>query len=265
MYLFGYADRKVVFLYEHLGLTPFDKMTSGRYWMVGFVLSGFLTALYLISQPIVRFLIQPEKISWKSIVKLSVIPMNVGVVLITMNVGEPKMSFLIAVSSALALTIGIILGFSVIDDLMDDLKSTFIYLTYGAGLVPFLLFFRVIELPEKGILTINSSIIVAMILIFGGFFWLLICYRLFMHNRPKWVNVIKGTLAMGYIGLPLLHYLIATPKGIPYITSADNFFAENMVLRVSNWLLLILIVFLVDKLTKRIMPNSQNYSKVSVG
>lgn len=252
-YLFGCADRKIVFLYEHLGLKPFDRMTTGRYWMTGLVLSGFLTNLYLISRLILKFIKKSEKISSKIIVKYSVIPLIIGVVLIIMNLGEPKLTFLIAISSALALTIGIAIGFSVVDDLIKDYRSTFIYLISGLGLVPFLILFRVLELPEKGILAMNISVLIIVISIVGGIFWLLISFQKFKQNRPRLTNVIKGTLAIGYIGLPLLHYLIATPKGIPYITSADNFFADNMILRITNWILLLLMTFLVDKLTKRIM------------
>lgn len=252
-YLFGCADRKIVFLYDHLGLTPFDKMTTGRYWMTGLVLSGFLTILYLIARLVLRF-IKSEKISWKAIVKYSMIPLIIGVVLITMTLGEPKLTFLIAISSALALMIGIAIGFSVVDDLIKDYRSTFIYLIVGLGLVPFLLLFRVLELPEKRILAMNICVLVILISIVGGIFWLLILYRIFKKDRPTLINVIKGTVAIGYIGLPLLHYLTATPKGIPYITTADNFFADNMILRITNWILLILMVFLVDKLTIRIMP-----------
>ena len=254
-YLFGCADRKIVFLYEHLGLTPFDKMTIGRYWMTGLVLSGFLTILYLITRLILRFTIKLEKISWRTIIKLSVIPLIVGVVLITMTLGEPKLTFLIAISSSSALIIGVSIGFSVVDDLIKDFSPTFIYLIFGLGLVPFLVLFRVLELPEKGILAMNISVLVIVSSIVGGFFWLLISYRIFKFNRPRLTDVIKGTIAIGYIGLPLLHYLIATPKGIPYITSADNFFADNMILRITNWILLILIVFLVEKLTKKTMPS----------
>lgn len=246
-YVFGCADRKIVFLYDHLGLKPFDRITTGRYWMTGLVLSGFLTILYLIIQLILRFILKSE-ISWKTIAKFSFIPLYTGVVLITMTFGEPKMTFLIAISSVLALTIGIAIGFSVIDDLIMDYRSAFIYLISGLGLVPLLILFRVLELPEKGILSMKISILIIVISIVGGFFWLLICYRIFKLNMPRFTNVIKGTLAIGYIGLPILHYLIATPKGIPYITSADNFFADNMILRITNWILLIFMVFLVDRL-----------------
>jgi len=102
----------------------------------------------------------------------------------------------------------------------------------------------------------NLSIIVILILIAGGFFWLLAAYRIFRRNRPKLKNVIKGTLATGYIGLPVLHYLFATPKGIPYITSADNFFADNMIIRLTSWILFIVIVFSADRLTKKQCPKA---------
>ena len=36
-YWFGIADRYAVFLYEHLGATPFDAVTRSRYWMAGLV------------------------------------------------------------------------------------------------------------------------------------------------------------------------------------------------------------------------------------
>jgi hypothetical protein len=253
-YLFGCADRKIVFLYEHLGHTPFDSMTTGRYWMAGFLLSGLLTLLYLPASLILRLIIKSDKISWKPIVLFSMIPLMIGIVFIIMNLGEPKLTFIIAISSFLALIIGISIGFSVIDDLIKDYKSRFTYLLFGLGLVPFLSLFRSLELPEKGILTMQISVLVIVISIVFGFFWLLIAYRIFKRCRPKWINEIKGTLLIGYIGLPVLHFLIATPKGIPYITTSDNFFADNMIIRLSNWILLFLMVFSVDKLTKRKKP-----------
>lgn len=148
-YLFAHADRKIVFLYEHLGLTPFDDMTTGRYWMAGLVLSGFLTVLYLVSLLIVRGLKIPEQVSWKHIVRFSIVPLIAGVMFIIMFLGEPKLTFRIAVGSAVALVTGIVIGFSVAGDLVNDYRSTFIYLLSGLGLVPFLLLFRVLELPKE--------------------------------------------------------------------------------------------------------------------
>ena len=236
-YLFGCADRKIVFLYGHLGLTPFDRMTTGRYWMAGFLLSGFLTILYLTVRLILRLIKQSGNISWKPIVLFSVIPLIIGIVIIVTTVGEPKLTFTIAISSALALIIGITIGFNVVDDLIKAYRSTFIYLLFGLGLVPFLVLFRVLELPEKGILTMQTSVSVIVLTFIVGFFWLLIAYRIFKRHRPPVINVIKGTLIIGYLGLPVMHFLIATPKGIPYITTSGNTFADNMMIRLTNWIL----------------------------
>lgn len=46
-YLFDMADRRIVFLYEHMNLKADSPMTMGRYWMAGLLLSGFLTVFYL--------------------------------------------------------------------------------------------------------------------------------------------------------------------------------------------------------------------------
>jgi len=250
IYLFGFAYRKIVFLYEHMGLQPYDHITTGRYWMTGFVLSGFLSILYLSARLILKFGAKPEHISWKSIVILSVIPLTTGVIFITMTLGEPEMPFHIAMSAALALQIGLILGMSVVDDLMMNIKKTMIYLVSGIGLVPFLVLFRVLELPERGIISMNYAIAAVVFLFTGGLIWLYISCKIFKHARPGIIQQIKGILASGYVGLPLLHFLIATPKGIPYITSSDNFFADNLLLRACNWVLLFFIVISINKLIK---------------
>ena len=45
-YWFAIADRYAVFLYDHLGATPFDAITSSRYWMAGLVASGAVMVAY---------------------------------------------------------------------------------------------------------------------------------------------------------------------------------------------------------------------------
>ena len=46
-YWFAVADRYAVFLYEHLGATPFDAATSSRYWMAGLVAAGAVMVIYV--------------------------------------------------------------------------------------------------------------------------------------------------------------------------------------------------------------------------
>jgi hypothetical protein len=141
----------------------------------------------------------------------------------------------------------LVIGFSVVDDLMIDLISTLIYIFVGTGMVPFLTLFRVLELPEKHVLNWPSAIMVALLSFIGGFSWILITNDRKVKILP--INIIRGTLVLSYIGLPLLHLLFVTTNRIPYITASSNFFAEDILLRISTWILFILLVFLADKLS----------------
>ena len=85
--------------------------------------------------------------------------------------------------------------------------------------------------------------------IFGGLLWLSFAHLL-TDNKCSLIKVLTGTLAISYLGFPVLHYLVATPEGIPYITASGNVFAENMVLRITTWILLILLAFIGEKLSK---------------
>ena len=247
LYLFVFADRSIVFLYGHMGLKPFDDMTTGRYWMAGFIVSGFLTLLYLAICVFFMLVNKHVKINTGTVVIFVATLAVPGILSITMATGEPKMPFRIAVSSAFALVSGIAIGFSVVDDWMADFKSSLICLFSGLGLVPLLLLFRILELPQKGLVTRSISVWATAGLIAGGFVWLAATFRLFRKSRPTPVLVLKNALATGYIGLPLVHYLFFTPENIPYITASDNFFADNLILRLCNWLALIAVVFLAEK------------------
>lgn len=86
----------------------------------------------------------------------------------------------------------------------------------------------------------------------GGLPWLVLSHKIFRGYKPQPVHIIKGALAEAYIGLPMVHYFQATPNGIPYITSSDNFFSDHMGIRISTWILPILIVISAGKMTKRI-------------
>ena len=257
MYLFVYADRKIVFLYEHLGYTPFDKTTTGRYWMSSLVLSGFLSIFYLFVQIIIKFVFKLKNADWKIIIKFSSIPLITGILFITMTLGEPRMPFLIAISIAFALLFGLSVGFSIADDLVKDFKPAIIYLLTGLGLVPILTLFRALELPNMGILPLQTCVYIVTISTISGFIWLIFAFLKFKKHRPELKNIIKGTLAIAYLGLPVLHYLLATPKDIPYITTSSNFIADNMLLRIINWVLMVVIALIADKLIENPVLKSQ--------
>lgn len=239
-WLFMYADRKIVFLYDHLGSTPFDSITSGRYWMAGLLLSGFISVFYYT----VRLAAGSDiEVSWQGVMKKITIPLFVGIIFIMMTMGSPKMPLLIAISSATATTIGLCIGLSVADDLMTHLLKTIAATAIGSGFVPFLILFRVLELPSNGIVTLNLAIWIVVLSVLAGFIWLWIATYFFRIYAPSRFQILKGILFLAYLVLPVIHYLFATPKGIPYITSSSNFFANNILLRFINWILLVVFVY----------------------
>jgi hypothetical protein len=253
LYLFAWADRKIFFLYEHLGAKPFDPFTVGRYWMAGFIISGFISILYFSIKLVFVFIKTGINIfGWKSVISIAAAPLLLGIILITMFLGEPRMPFSIAVSTATALILGLTLGTSVVDDFFDNQKDTLTYIMAGIGLVPFVTLFRALELPKKGILNPNFALGVAIASAIAGFFWLIIALRVFRRAKISMVRITKGILTMSYLGLPVLHFIVATPRGIPYITTSDNFFANSYALRLFTWGILIAIIISVFWINRKI-------------
>jgi len=143
-----------------------------------------------------------------------------------------------------------------------NFKATVAYLTVGAGLAPFLTLFRVIELPAKGIISIEIAVSVLLISLFAGVLWLLVFLKAFRGISISFLKTVKGTLLFSYLGLPLIHFIWATPKGVPYITSADNFFAVNYILRILAWILLVSIVYIGHKLMREKQFLVQEWSAI---
>ncbi|MCF8295861.1 MAG: hypothetical protein K9I34_07330 [Bacteroidales bacterium] len=248
-YIFGYADRRIVFLYEHLGFTAYDPITVGRYWMAGLLLSGFLSLLYMLIRVVGRFTLISNHLSGMKILQYAFLPLIPGILLIITLMGEPRLDISIAFSSLLALMVGLVIGFNLADHSMTDFRRLIQHFLASLGLVPFLLLFRALELPGKGFLAMPLAVLISVLSLAGGFLWLYLAFRLHQTNRLSKSLLIQCTLAIAYLGLPMAHFLVATPPGIPYITSSDNFFADHWTLRILTWVLLPLLVFTAAKLT----------------
>lgn len=252
LYLYVYADRKKVFLYEHLGLKPFDNITIGRYWMCGLVISSIFSIIFFVLQFIITKFKKTDILCWSKIIIYSSIPLFVVIVVTISLIGEPKISFFIAFSSFIALVFGMCIGFYIATQLITNFQKTILHLLISVGFVPFLILFRVIELPQKGILSVDYSITIILFSIVFSFFWFMIINFLFKKHSFSYIDIIIGVLFFGYLCLPLIHYIFATPKGIPYITSSDNFFPDNFLLKLLNWLFLLILVYGFEKFSRLI-------------
>ena len=242
-YWFGVADRYAVFLYEHLGATPFDAVTRGRYWMAGLIATGIVLVLYV---SLNWFLGQMAAHrgrpycppAWLSVWALCVLPLVIGIPLITMTLNEPTLPLGLAVACLISTLAGLALAL-----LPGRLAATkpmeLVWLAVdGAGLVPILLLLKVIELPATGLrLPFPPEFVplFAVGIVAAGVIWLGVM-TLFRRWRrrpaPGAVELLLAGFSLSYLLMPLIHYLLATPSEYRYISAASNFFAASIVVQI---------------------------------
>ena len=111
-YWFAIADRSAIFLYNHMGATPFDSRTSSRYWMTGLVAAGAVMVLYTTANWFaarirgLRYAIYDPP-PWWQVWLLCVIPLGVGIPWITMTVNWPTLPPAGAAACTVAALIGL--------------------------------------------------------------------------------------------------------------------------------------------------------------
>ena len=236
-YWFAVADRYAVFLYGHLGATPFDQVTSSRYWMAGLVASGAVMVIYTaVNWLLGRLAILRHQTcrppAWWRVWLVCVVPLIVGIPLITTTFNWPTLP----PSLALACTAATLLGLALAlwpGSLAALHPGDLTWLAFdGVGLVPGLLLLLAIEVPRTtGIISVGTAWSIAIGSTIGGLIWLLIMTGLRRWRRkpvPSAGTLLAAGLCWGYLLLPLAHHLLATPPGYRYITTASNFFAFDL-------------------------------------
>jgi hypothetical protein len=243
------------YLYDHLGATPFDAVTSSRYWMAGLVAGGYLC---VVLTPIVlvglgrgrRWLPAPGRV-----MAAAVAPLVAGVLVVTAWLGTPRLPWGLAALVSLTTVIGAYLALWAAHTVQQRRWSSLWLALDGAGLVPVLTLTQVIELPGRG-LSVSPSLawgIMAASLVFGVVWRAVMAwvYRRVGMVPPRAWAVVRAGLALGYVGLPALHHWIETPPGYKYITTADNFMARSPWLLAATWATALLIVLGAERLAGR--------------
>lgn len=235
-YWFAVADRYVIFLYNHMGATPFDDMTRSRYWMSGLVASGVVMVLYTgvnwflgrIAGLRYRSYCPP---AWWRVWLLSVMPLAIGIPAVTMMFNQPTLPPVIAMMCVVSTVTGLALA------LMPSSRaaqrpSELGWLTfYGMGFMPILLLLRAIELPGRGLTSAPRAILFAIGGSLAGVAWLVILtwLRVLLKKPPlKPGNLLVAGLCLSYLLMPLAHHLVFVPPSYRYISTSSNFFAFNL-------------------------------------
>lgn len=233
-YWFAIADRYAVFLYEHLGATPFDHVTSSRYWMAGLVASGMVMIAYagvnwLLGRAAALRRQEYRPPAWWRVWALCAAPLSIGIPAITMTVNQPTLSPSNAIPCVIATWIGLALALMPGDWAAHKPAELAWLALDGLALMPCLTMLRAVELPGRG-LAISTTL--AYVLAFGSVFigaiGLGVTTALRAWRRapqPGAMAVLAAGLGVSYVLMPVAHHVFATPPGYTYISTASNFFA----------------------------------------
>lgn len=259
-YWFAVVDRFVVFLYGHLGATPFDPQTTSRYWMAGLVASGAVMVLYMVVNFIAGLISHHNYIppQWWMVWLFSALPLAIIIPTIVMGLNTPTLPLKTAVFITIA-TLSTLALALMPARMVAQAPVQLVWLAVaGMGLIPSLLLLRAIELPSQGLIAAPIAYIVAILSTMVGAIWVLVLSWLYVKKyQAIWQThmLFIAGLSWSYLLLPLAHHLLFTPQAYRYISSASNFFAGNLVLQMITVIVTALICLGVTAFQRKYNSN----------
>ncbi len=260
-YWFALGNRYAVFLYTHLGATPFDQATSSRYWMAGLVACGAVMIVYVgLNWLLGRAATLRQRNycppAWQRVWGLCALPLIAGILAITMMFNHPTLPLANSVACVAATLTGLALAL-LPGSWAAQRPVDLAWLVLDAGsLMPVLLLLRVLELPSRG-LDVRPALtwLVAIGSLLSGIVWLGVMTGLRAWRRrpsPGALALFVASLGQSYLLMPLVHHLLATPAEYHYISTASNFFALNLGLQLTVFLVAAILAIGVTRLRQRL-------------
>lgn len=266
---FALSDRYFIFLYYHYvgDSAPFGAITITRYWMTGLVAAGTVMLLYLpLNFTLGRLFRGYRAPDWRRIWLLCALPLAILIPALVMSVNEPVMPPGIAALITLVLLIGLGLALPLGSVVAETrIGALLLLLLDAAAMSAFLLFQHFIEV--RGRLNGVTLIALAVILLVGlaGLGLLTGLYRWRRSLTPPTAPLMLLAFAnLNYLFLPMLHHWVFSYDP-PYISDAANFFAGNLLLQVSVWIVLGLVAWGVAWLRSLKRPASDSSPHQATG
>jgi hypothetical protein len=262
---FAIADRYHIFLYNHLGTTPFDEMTRSRYWMSGLVAAGAVMMGYILVNWFLgrlaglryRAYTPP---AWWRVWLWCFVPLVAGIPVITLTCNNPTLPPIDALACLGATLIGLALALWP-GSIAARQPGELVWLTLaGAGLLPSLLLLRAVELPGRG-LSVSPTLAygVALGANLAGVIWLALLswVQLKLHYHLEAKKLLLAGCCLGYLLLPLVHHVLFTPPEFRYISSASNFFAFNPLIQGVSWVAAVVLAGGITQLQQRVLSSKK--------
>lgn len=254
-YWFALANRHIIFLYGHLGATPFDERTRSRYWMSGLVASGAVMVLYAIANWFLgriaglRYRIYTPP-AWWQVWSLGAIPLTIGILTITMTCNQPVLPISTAAACVVTTLSGLALALAPASLAAQRILDLGWLTLAGAGLVPCFLLLRAVELPGQGLASGPTAWSVAIGSTLMGATWLKVVTWLHTQRRGVYLKtnqVLVAGLCLSYLLMPLTHYLLFTPPEFHYISVSANFFASSWIIQLASFSVTVVLAIGVTK------------------
>ncbi len=183
-YWFAVADRYAVFLYEHLGATPFDAVTGSRYWMAGLIANGFVLVLYTATMWLLSRVAATRQIAytppdWRRIWLLSALPLVAGVLWITMTQNAPTLPIGLALATVASTLVGLALALWPGRWAAERPTDLLLLMADGLGVALMLFTVRLVEWPTHELLTpgISYTVAVAGVVLAGVWLAMMTIFR----------------------------------------------------------------------------------------
>jgi len=195
--------------------------------------------------------------AWWQVWALCLLPLAIGIPLITMTLNTPTLPPALATLCVAATLVGLALALWP-GAWAAQRPGNLLWLAGdGVGLMPTLLLLRTVELPGRGLsITVPLAVLAAVGGTLLGIGWLVVMTGLRMWRRQSWPQaheVLVAGLGLSYLLLPVVHYLLATPPAYHYISTASNFFAFHSGLQVLVFVVAAGLAVGVTRLRQRIL------------
>lgn len=229
-YWFAVADRYAVFLYGHLGATPFDEITSGRYWMAGLVADGMVLAAYMtLNWLLGRLRADYRPPAWTRVWLLAAPLLIVGIPAITMTANQPALPLPLPLAATCTAVTLIGLALALMPGALAARRPLELawLIADGVGLMPVLLLLRVVELPGRlSAVSVGMAALVAAGSVMASVAWLWLMSvlrrrfgpRRSLHITPGkqgWDNTQHPSLVMPVASMLLWQTLLPAPRLVP--------------------------------------------------
>jgi len=259
---FGLADRNFIFLYYHdmsprvPDTSPFSAVTSSRYWMTGLVAAGYVLVFYTtVNWLIGRFFSKYRPPEWWRIWLLCAVPLSVGIPIITMTVNEPTLPFFLAAKTTIVALVGLSLALIpgkpaarrpwYLFWLALDGSALMLVLIYSSSVENIAWWIEIGASQYLAFMVIGIGVAIVGLVILG---WL---RRRFHQDMSGAAEILIGGACIAYVFMPLVHHVLATE--FTYISSEDNFFAQNGFIQIGVWIFTSAVAFGITQIRKN--PN----------